>query len=173
MSPRGLNGLCHNSTIFTEKRTHRRGAWFTLPLLLLFAAGCATVSGSRVDGSLHSEEGLASWYGNEYHGRQTASGETFNQNAMTAAHRTWPFGTVAHVRNQTNGRTVTVRINDRGPFIRGRIIDLSRGAAQEIDMVRDGVVPVRADVLRWGADEPPPPSRRGVLDYILPWRWFG
>jgi rare lipoprotein A len=96
------------------------------------------------------EEGLASWYGNEYHGRLTASGEVFDQNAMTAAHREFPFGTIVHVTNLRNHRSVVVRINDRGPFVRGRIIDLSRGAARELNMLRDGVVPVRIEVLEWG-----------------------
>lgn len=96
------------------------------------------------------EEGIASWYGNEYHGRITASGEVFNQEAMTAAHRTFPFGTVVQVTNLKNHRTVVVRINDRGPFVRGRVIDLSRGAARELNMLRDGVVPVRIEVLEWG-----------------------
>jgi rare lipoprotein A len=94
------------------------------------------------------QHGLASWYGNEYHGRQSASGEIFNENALTAAHRTLPFGTVVRVYNKKNGRQVVVRINDRGPFIRGRIIDLSKAAAREIDMIVDGVVPVRLEVVR-------------------------
>ncbi|MFO7973982.1 MAG: septal ring lytic transglycosylase RlpA family protein [Candidatus Hydrogenedentota bacterium] len=98
------------------------------------------------------EEGLASWYGNEYHGRTTASGEVFNQEAMTAAHPKFPFGTIVHVTNLKNRRTVVVRINDRGPFIRGRVIDLSRGAARELNMLRDGLVPVRIEVLEWGTD---------------------
>jgi rare lipoprotein A len=91
--------------------------------------------------------GLASWYGNEYHGRQTASGEVFDEEAMTAAHRSLPFGSVVQVTNQKNGKSVRVRINDRGPFVRGRVIDLSKGAARKIDMINDGVVPVRLRVL--------------------------
>jgi len=96
------------------------------------------------------EEGIASWYGDEYHGRATASGEIFDQEAMTAAHRELPFGTIVQVTNLKNHRTVVVRINDRGPFIRGRVIDLSRGAARELNMLRDGIVPVRLEVLEWG-----------------------
>lgn len=96
------------------------------------------------------QKGLASWYGNEYHGRQTASGELFDQEAMTAAHKKLPFGTVVRVHNLKNGRSVVVRINDRGPFVRRRIIDLSKGAARQLDMIRDGVVPVRIEVLRRG-----------------------
>lgn len=78
----------------------------------------------------HSANGVASWYGPGFHGKRTASGERFNQNALTAAHRTLPFGT--RVRVSYRGRSVVVRINDRGPFVRGRSIDLSRGAARSI-----------------------------------------
>lgn len=101
----------------------------------------------------HSEKGQASWYGNEYHGRKTASGEVFNQWDNTAAHRKLPFGTVVLVKNMNNGKSLKVRINDRGPFVRGRIIDVSRGAADRLGMVRDGVVPVRIEVVRWGSRE--------------------
>lgn len=94
------------------------------------------------------ERGQAGWYGDRYHGRKTASGERFDQNALTAAHRTLPFGTVVQVKNLTNGRTVQVRINDRGPFGRKtRIIDLSRAAAREIDMERAGVAPVELRIV--------------------------
>lgn len=80
--------------------------------------------------------GIASYY---YHGQKTANGERFNLNGFTAAHRTLPFGTMLTVTNSTNGRSVTVRINDRGPFIKGRIIDLSRGAAQAIGLTSSGI----------------------------------
>jgi rare lipoprotein A len=94
------------------------------------------------------ERGQAGWYGDRYHGRKTASGERFDQNAMTAAHRTLPFGTVVQVKNLTNGRTVEVRINDRGPFGRKtRIIDLSRAAARVLDMERAGVAPVELRIV--------------------------
>ena len=90
-----------------------------------------------------SESGLASFY---WHGQQTASGERFNPGAMTAAHRTRPFGQRVRVTNLSNGRAVVVRINDRGPFIRGRVIDLSRGAASAIGMIGAGVARVRISV---------------------------
>lgn len=94
------------------------------------------------------ETGQAGWYGDRYHGRKTASGERFDQNALTAAHRTLPFGTVVQVTNLTNGRTVEVRINDRGPFGRKtRIIDLSRAAARVLDMERAGVAPVELRIV--------------------------
>jgi rare lipoprotein A len=91
--------------------------------------------------------GQASWYGPGFHGRRTASGEVFNQNALTAAHRRLPFGTVVRVTNLNNNRQVVVRINDRGPFTGGRVIDLSAGAAREIGLDRAGVGPVRLEVL--------------------------
>jgi len=94
---------------------------------------------------------VASWYGNEYHGRQTASGEVFDEEAMTAAHPDLPFGTIVEVRNLDNGRTVRVRINDRGPFVRGRVIDLSKGAARRIGMLGPGLAHVRVEVVRWGS----------------------
>lgn len=86
--------------------------------------------------------GKASWYGPGFHGRATASGERFNQSSMTAAHKTLPFGTRLKVTNKRNGKSVVVRINDRGPFIRGRVLDLSKGAAHQIGMVRSGSAPV-------------------------------
>jgi rare lipoprotein A len=93
------------------------------------------------------EEGMASWYGGSLNGGPTASGERFNQDDLTAAHRTLPFGARVRVTNQKNQRQVTVRINDRGPFSRGRVIDLSRAAARLLGMIDDGVVPVLVEVL--------------------------
>lgn len=89
--------------------------------------------------------GRASWYGPGFHGRRTASGEVFNQNALTAAHRTLPFGTQVRVTNLSNNRQVVVRINDRGPFVEDRIIDLSQGAAEQLNMLETGVVNVRLE----------------------------
>lgn len=103
----------------------------------------ATSSRSRYNG----QRGQASWYGPGFHGRRTANGERYNQNAMTAAHRSLPFGTRVRVTNLNNGRSVVVRINDRGPFIRGRVIDLSRAGAGAIGMISSGVAPVRLEVL--------------------------
>lgn len=92
--------------------------------------------------------GLASWYGGKFHGRKTANGERFNQNALTAAHKTLPFGTRVRVTNVNNGRSVVVRINDRGPYVRGRVIDLSRAAASRIGV--SGVSRVRLTVVGRG-----------------------
>jgi rare lipoprotein A (peptidoglycan hydrolase) len=91
----------------------------------------------------YEEEGLASWYGEEFHGRKTSSGEIYDMYAMTAAHKTLPLGTYVRVHNLTNDRTVDLLINDRGPFVKGRIIDLSYAAAKALDVVRPGTAPVQ------------------------------
>ena len=93
-----------------------------------------------------SQFGLASWYGEAFHLRQTASGEPFDMNDLTAAHRFLPLNTVVRVTNLQNGRSVLVRINDRGPYVRGRTIDLSRYAAKQLGMKSSGLAPVRIDV---------------------------
>lgn len=98
----------------------------------LFLASCSTLPKGVL------EEGHASWYGGQFHGRATASGEIFDRNAMTAAHPELPFGTRVKVVSRTTGRSVVVRINDRGPFVRGRIIDLSRAAAQKLGILQKG-----------------------------------
>lgn len=87
-------------------------------------------------------KGVASWYGPGFHGRRTANGERFDENALTAAHKTLPFGTRVLVHNPRNGKQVVVRINDRGPFVRGRVIDVSRAAARALGMKQAGHVPV-------------------------------
>lgn len=93
------------------------------------------------------EEGNASWYGNPFNGRRASNGEVFDMYKLTAAHRTLPFETMVRVTNLSNGKSTTVRITDRGPFVEGRIIDLSLAAAREIESVGPGVVPVRLEVL--------------------------
>ena len=94
-----------------------------------------------------TQTGLASWYGEPFHGRPTASGEIFDQTAMTAAHRTLPLRSLARVTRLDTGESVLVRINDRGPFIEGRIIDLSRAAAAELGFIDDGLAQVRVEAL--------------------------
>ncbi|MFL0356267.1 septal ring lytic transglycosylase RlpA family protein [Erythrobacter sp. GH1-10] len=91
--------------------------------------------------------GVASYYGRRFHGRRTANGERFDMRGMTAAHKTLPFGTKVRVTNPRNGRSVVVRINDRGPFVRGRTIDVSRAAAEELGMVSRGHARVELDVV--------------------------
>jgi rare lipoprotein A len=118
---------------------------------LLIVACLAVACGGRRDavtlpggtpGAVAFERGNASWYGRKFHGRKTASGERYDMNRLTAAHRSLPFGTIVHVVRVDSGEAVAVRINDRGPFIDGRIIDLSRAAAREIGMIDDGVAQV-------------------------------
>lgn len=101
-----------------------------------------------VNNVVRSFMGHASWYGPGFHGRLTANGERYNQYAMTAAHKTLPFGTRIRVTNPSNGKSVIVRINDRGPYIRGREIDLSKGSAQQIGLIGSGVANVRLEILR-------------------------
>lgn len=119
----------------------RQTARLALLLSLLLAAGCAHAS-TRPAGGLVAEGG-ASWYGADFRGSRTASGERFDPEALTAAHRSLPFGTCLKVENLANGRSVEVRVNDRGPFAAGRIIDLSEAAARALGFVREGVARVR------------------------------
>jgi rare lipoprotein A len=127
-----------------------------VPLLLGACAGRKV--GAPV--SVGTEErGIASWYGHPYHGRATASGEIYDMRAMTAAHRTLPFGTVLHVENLDTGQTTRVRVNDRGPHVRGRILDVSHAAGVALGLVAPGTGPVRLRVVEAGA---PPEARVGV-----------
>jgi len=115
------------------------------------SVGCTLVGGPAAappgPSTGWTEQGIASWYGDPFHGRQTSSGETYDMEEMTAAHRTLPFGTVLQVVNLDNGRTVQVRVNDRGPYVDGRVIDVSRRAARELDMVGPGTARVYVTVI--------------------------
>jgi len=93
------------------------------------------------------QKGISSWYGPNFHGKRTSNGEVYNMHARTAAHKTWPMDTMVKVRNLQNGRSTTVRINDRGPFVRGRIIDCSYTAGKEIGLDRMGIAKVSIEVL--------------------------
>ena len=101
---------------------------------------CFAFAGAQASVHHSAQGGLASWYGPGFHGRRTASGERFNTGALTAAHRYWPFGTRVRVTNKRNGRSVVVRINDRGPYCGGRVIDLSHASAQAIGLAGVGRV---------------------------------
>jgi rare lipoprotein A len=107
-------------------------------------------------------EGEASFYGKGFHGKKTATGERFDQNKMTAASRELPLGTVATVTNKENGKEVEVEINDRGPYAEGRVLDLSQGAAEKLDMIKDGVEDVRVEVKP--SEQPTPKAREKVED---------
>ena len=125
----------------------KHSRWIAAGVLLFALTGCA---GAR-SGSVHSDPdllyGKASWYHDSLQGNPTASGEPYDRNALTAAHRSLPFGTRVRVESLSNGRTVEVMINDRGPFVDGRIIDLSRRAAERLDMVQQGVIEVSVEVI--------------------------
>jgi len=114
-------------------------ATFMLSGLALLPISAAQAQPQESSGKV-VQNGRASWYGPGFHGRKTASGETFNTNELTAAHRTLPFGTKVRVVNKRTGKSVVVRINDRGPYVHGRVIDLSRASAQAIGL--SGVAPV-------------------------------
>lgn len=120
-------------------------------LMFTLCAGCGTRSRAHVPPPParigQTETGIASWYGIPFNGRRTSSGEIFDMEQLTAAHRTLPFNTWIEVTNLTNGKQVDVRITDRGPFVAGRIVDLSQRAAREIDMIREGIVRVRIKVI--------------------------
>lgn len=122
-----------------------------LPFLLLaiIATGCESNSSKNptTATSSHYQTGIASWYGAQYQSWPTASGEPFDRHAMTAAHKTLPFKTWVQVNNFDNGRKVRVRINDRGPYIEGRIIDLSERAADELGMKNAGLAQVGIEVV--------------------------
>jgi len=95
------------------------------------------------------ETGIASWYGPGFDGNLTANGEVYDMNGISAAHKTLPFGTIVRIVDRDSGRSITVRINDRGPFIEGRIIDLSKGAAAQLGIVEKGITPVGLRIVRW------------------------
>jgi rare lipoprotein A len=111
-------------------------------LLLAALLGLVACAGSAGRGTM-----TTSWYGDPFHGRPTASGERFNQNDFTAAHKTLPFGTRLRVTNPQNGQSVVVRINDRGPFVRGRDLDVSKAAAEALGIITQGVAELRVDRL--------------------------
>lgn len=117
---------------------------------LLFVSGCvdSIPHGDR----RYRESGIASWYGGKFHGRKTANGETYDMYGLTAAHKTLPFGTILRVTDIETGRLVHVRVNDRGPFISGRIIDLSFGAAEWLGIANKGVANVIIEIAEphWG-----------------------
>lgn len=123
-------------------------ARWLLAVLVLGACARATVTAPPAPARVGAEEtGNASWYGNPYHGRPTASGEVYDMRDLTAAHRTLPLGTRLMVTNLDNGQAVEVRVNDRGPFVEGRVLDLSYGAARILGAVGPGVIPVRLRVI--------------------------
>lgn len=128
------------------------GALATVAALGLAACGGGPSPETRPVSVGWTQEGVASWYGGEFHGRPTASGERYDQEGMTAAHRSLPFGTWIRVDNLDNGRRTRVRVTDRGPFVDDRILDLSRAAARELGMLGPGTARVRIVVYRTAED---------------------
>ncbi|MER3422840.1 MAG: hypothetical protein C4293_06015 [Nitrospiraceae bacterium] len=114
----------------------------------LVIGGCSILPKGQADLDVGMKErGIASWYGDDFHGWVTASGDIYDMYAMTGAHRTLPLGTVVRVTNVVNGRHVEIRINDRGPYVKGRILDLSYGAAERLNMVEQGISAVHLEVI--------------------------
>ncbi len=114
----------------------------------------ATAGGKPTTSKKQLERGKATWYGGKFQGRKTASGERFDKRALTAAHKTLPFGSVVRVTNLANRRSVVVRINDRGPYGKGRVIDVSEAAARKLKMIRAGVVPVTVEIIKLAPRKP-------------------
>ncbi len=135
---------------------------FLLPSFFFYGCGTAPIprhvpaAGYPVG---YEERGVASWYGPGFHGRKTANGETYDMHQLTAAHRTLPLGSVVQVRSLTSGRTVTVRVNDRGPFAKNRILDLSQAGAQALGMVGNGTDQVEIRVTAYQ-------GRPGAMGYL-------
>jgi rare lipoprotein A len=134
---------------------------FACAFVVVLAYGCtSTAPPQRKD--MEPLRGVASWYGEEFSGRTTANGEIFDPTQLTAAHRTLPFGTIVEVTNARTGQTVRVRVNDRGPYIGGRLIDLSYAAAQKISLIEPGIGEVDLKVIKIGSGEREPPQPFGV-----------
>jgi len=144
-----------------ERSGRLRGVAAAVVVLILAGAGGACSRLPR-SGRPGASTGIASWYGTEFDGRATSSREIYDMNDLTAAHRTLPFGTYVMVTNLANGRSVVVRINDRGPFVRGRVIDLSYAAARVLDIVGPGTAKVRLVQLK-GFKDPAGTKRQGVV----------
>jgi rare lipoprotein A len=129
-----------------------------IPFIILTFVTAALCAAQSPGEAPFWQEGIASWYGTEFDGRPTASGELFNPAVLTAAHRTLPFGTIVTVTNTHNNKQVQVRINDRGPFTGARIIDLSRAAAEVLDMIITGTAPVTVEAFAGAAVSPNAPA---------------
>jgi rare lipoprotein A len=137
--------------LFKARKGLVRGAFTSLLVILLSSCIPYTSRTMNLEPAvLLSEVGIASWYGPKFHGRKTASGQVYDMYAKTAAHRTLPFGSIVRVTDLKTGKNTIVVINDRGPFVEGRIIDLSLAAAQEIGLDKNGLAKVKIEVIRLG-----------------------
>jgi rare lipoprotein A len=159
---------------FPVKHSKRMQPKAHMGMISLLQSGCGKKAQIRPPLAEPAAEGLqtgmASWYGNPYHGRRAASGEIYNMEEMTAAHRTLPFGTPVRVENLDNGRNIELRINDRGPFVEDRIIDVSRAAARALGMLGTGTARVRIEVIssRYRAT-----VSREFQPFTMACRWVG
>jgi rare lipoprotein A len=135
-----------------------RSRVWTLAALVVLAYGCATTTPSAPAPQPDTMQGVASWYGEEFAGRTTANGEIFDPMLLTAAHRTLPFGTVLDITNAKTQQSVRVRVNDRGPYIGNRVIDLSYAAAQQIGLIEPGIGQVNIKIVKVGSGEREPPA---------------
>ena len=140
---------CASTPRFAEKEKSERGN-ATPPREESHAKEIQPARDASSGKILLSLEGIVSYYAHDFNGKVTSNGETFNMNDLTAAHRTFPFGTKVRVTNLDNNKSVVVRVNDRGPFVEGRIMDLSMGAAKEIGLIKTGTTHARLEVLQWG-----------------------
>jgi rare lipoprotein A len=135
-----------------------RSRIFVVSALVMLVYGCATTTQPPVPRPAETLHGVASWYGEEFAGRTTANGEIFDPTLLTAAHRTLPFGTIVEITNPVTHQSVRVRVNDRGPYIGNRVIDLSYAAAQKIGLIEPGVGNVDITVVKIGSGEREPPA---------------
>ena len=174
--PADRNGRFRMKRSFFNKCT-------AMGIMLALVAGCSSVEPSRTKHTASTrpykvygkwyqpqshahgfrQKGIASWYGKKFHGRKTSNGETYDMYGISAAHKTLPFNTVVRVNNLDNGKTIDVRINDRGPFIRGRIIDLSYGAARKVGLVGPGTA--RVEIVALGAVRGPADLQKQQRNY--------
>ena len=122
-------------------------AYAVLAITLLALAGCASAQVNSRASKQYQQIGLASFYAHKFHGRATASGEVYDMNKFTAAHPNLPFGTLVRVTNLKNKKSVVLKVNDRGPVSKKRIIDVSYKAAQELNFIREGIVKVRLEIV--------------------------
>lgn len=128
------------------------------PIIAGALTACLLLAGIEAKAEVtvgQTQSGVASYYADRFHGRKTASGVRYNKNTLSAAHKTLPLGTKVEVTDARSGKRVVVKINDRGPFVKGRVIDLSRAAARKLGMIKKGVTPVKVKVLSL-------PKRRGT-----------
>lgn len=161
--------ITYNKEILSKRKgaamTRKKGLTCLLFMLLTTAVSCAPRTYRPPSKEVvYREDGVASWYGPKFHGRKTSSGERFNMYAMTAAHRTLPLGSIVRVTHIGNGKKVVVKINDRGPFVEGRIIDLSYGAARKIGMAKEGIARVSVEAF---AGQPGIPSIGSSSSFFL------